>query len=201
MNIIRMHQRCLLCVVYMKKYCWICIKASIQSKMEFITQSNIVHLSKEERNWKSYDFDDTTRMQKRIVIVWKTRTSNGDAVEANRKGKSTSFRLWCDNLLWAIDQTSTMDTVQIAEKPFKCTECDVRFVTTKNIPRHMKLYHSGNREMKQCWYCKGLYANNSNYKVHWRKSHINEYLLYMGPKEVNVVGKCWNNLTCVKTIH
>lgn len=41
----------------------------------------------------------------------------------------------------------------------------------------------------KCWFCRKTYQNKANYKAHWNKTHKHEFLLYLEPKEVNIVGE------------
>lgn len=92
-----------------------------------------------------------------------------------------------------------MRVVQIAYKPFGCTKCSTRFKTEKNIQRHMEQQHKEKPEIYQCWFCKQIYQNKSNYKVHWRKTHENEYLCYLEPEKVIAVGMCLQREEIVRT--
>lgn len=82
-----------------------------------------------------------------------------------------------------------MEFVEVVQKPFKCPQCETRFVTQKYIKRHIKQQHSDNPEKFKCWFCAKLYQNKANYKVHWNKTHKKEFLLYLEPVQVIAVGK------------
>lgn len=82
-----------------------------------------------------------------------------------------------------------MEAVEVHEKPFKCPKCDTRFLTEKNIKRHIELKHSLNPTNFKCWFCGKVYQNKANYKVHWKKDHQSEFLLYLEPREVKVLGE------------
>lgn len=83
-----------------------------------------------------------------------------------------------------------MEAVKIHEKPFKCPQCETRFLTKKYIKRHTDLMHSNERPTKlKCWFCGKLYQNKANYKVHWNKAHEKDFLLYLEPKKVDVIGE------------
>lgn len=80
-----------------------------------------------------------------------------------------------------------MEAVMIHEKPFKCPQCETRFKSTKYINRHIGQQHSDQPTKLMCWFCRKTYQNKANYKVHWNKTHKHEYLLYLKPKEVNII--------------
>lgn len=99
---------------------------------------------------------------------------------------------------------ANMKVVQITQKPHKCPKCDERFKTTKNIPRHIELKHSGaERDMKrlQCCHCKKMYQTKGNHDVHFEKVHMAEYLQYVEPEVVHIdfiEGTCSSEIENVK---
>lgn len=90
-----------------------------------------------------------------------------------------------------------MKVVEIIAKPFSCSLCSTRFATKKNIQRHIETLHGQIRHEYQCWFCKKTYQNKSNYNVHWNKSHNNEFLLYLDPVKVEVIGKKLCDILCI----
>lgn len=74
------------------------------------------------------------------------------------------------------------------EKPHKCSQCDTRFTTKKNMYRHIREQHSSERY--ECVICHQILLNKGNYKVHYQRAHKDEFLLYMEPQKVAVIGNC-----------
>lgn len=88
-----------------------------------------------------------------------------------------------------------MKVVEIGLKPIKCTKCNVRFKSTRNVHRHMERMHSETKSKHfQCCLCKKVYQTKSNHDVHYRKKHLAENLLYVQPEEVEVKGALHNNI-------
>lgn len=82
-----------------------------------------------------------------------------------------------------------MKVVTILEKPHKCTQCDKRFTSNKNIRRHMERFHSENiPDPFQCHHCKKIYQNKGNHDAHFETHHLTEQLLYVEPEQVVVKG-------------
>lgn len=101
------------------------------------------------------------------------------------------------NTIWSASQLSIIDSekvirkmkvVEIAQKPHKCPECDVRFKDTRNISRHIQNVHKAENKKLQCILCKKLYSTKGNYDFHFEKTHVFEYVLYTSPEEVDVKG-------------
>lgn len=78
-----------------------------------------------------------------------------------------------------------MKVIEINQKPFKCSQCDVRFTSARNIPRHMHRVHSQKELMHlQCYHCKKVFATKGNHDAHFEKKHLEVHLLYVPPEEV-----------------
>lgn len=70
------------------------------------------------------------------------------------------------------------------QKPIKCSQCDVRFASKKNIERHMQLKHYGKILVPvQCFHCKKVYQTKGNHDAHFEKKHLAEHLLYVQPEK------------------
>lgn len=85
-----------------------------------------------------------------------------------------------------------MEAVKIAEKPHKCAKCETRFSLKRSISRHMKEQHSSERY--QCVYCRQIFLNQGNYKVHFGRAHANDFLLYVQPEKIPTVGNYWRQM-------
>lgn len=76
-----------------------------------------------------------------------------------------------------------MKVVKIPAKPIHCTYCGTRFISSKNINRHIKNQHENTQKL-ECVYCGQICANKSNYKIHFQRKHEKEFLLYAEPRKV-----------------
>lgn len=81
-----------------------------------------------------------------------------------------------------------MKTVEIAQKPYKCPQCEVRFSLKRSIPRHIKEQHDFQPKL-QCVYCNKNFLNDGNHKVHYARAHKMDFLLYLEPRKVSATGE------------
>lgn len=87
-----------------------------------------------------------------------------------------------------IPKFEIMKVIKIGQKPYQCSQCDVRFNSKRNIPRHVALKHPQETPQPsyQCFYCQKVFQSKGNHDVHFEKIHF--YLLYYEPEQVHLEG-------------